>query len=61
MGAKLNPFVPALMEHLFIALNPTYPFLIKELALNAIGATGNHILFLPFCYFQFFNIFIILQ
>ncbi|XP_046443875.1 importin-4-like [Daphnia pulex] len=41
MGAKLNPFVPALMEHLFIALNPTYPFLIKELALNAIGATGH--------------------
>ncbi|EFX65679.1 hypothetical protein DAPPUDRAFT_303554 [Daphnia pulex] len=41
MEAKLNPFVPALMEHFFIALNPVYPFHVKELALSAIGATAN--------------------
>jgi hypothetical protein len=48
MEAKLNPFVPALMEHFFIALNPVYPFHVKELALSAIGATGNHILYFHF-------------
>lgn len=41
MEDKLIPFVPALMEHFFAALNPTYPFHVKELALSAIGATGN--------------------
>jgi hypothetical protein len=51
MGAKLNPFVPSLMEHFQIALNPTYQFHVKKLALSAIAATGNT-LFLPFCYFH---------
>ncbi len=41
MESKLIPFVPALMEHFFAALNPAYPFHVKELALSAIGATGN--------------------
>lgn len=40
MEDKLSPFVPSLMEHFFSALNPAYPFHIKELALSAIGATG---------------------
>ncbi len=44
MEGKLVPFVPALMEHFFAALNPVYPFHVKELALSAIAATGNYIL-----------------
>ena len=43
MEDKLNPFVPALMEHFFAALNPTYAFHVKELALSAIGATGINV------------------
>lgn len=41
MEEKLNPFVPALMDHFFAALNPAYPFHVKELALSAVGATGK--------------------
>ena len=41
MEDKLNPFVPALMQHFFAALNPAYPLHVKELALSAIGATGK--------------------
>ena len=38
MEDKLIPFVPALMERFFAALNP---FHVKELAISAIGATGK--------------------
>jgi hypothetical protein len=30
-----------LMEHFFAALDPSSPVHVKELALSAIGATGN--------------------
>jgi hypothetical protein len=57
MEAKLNPFVPSLMEHFFIALDPGTPFHVQELALSAIGATGiNYILFFLFRYFPLVNI-----
>ncbi|XP_057376777.1 importin-4-like [Daphnia carinata] len=41
MEEKLIPFVPSLMDHFFAALNPAYPFHVKELALSAVGATAN--------------------
>ncbi len=41
MEEKLTPFLPVLMEHFFAALDPSSPVHVKELALSAIGATGN--------------------
>ena len=41
MESKMEPYVPTLMDQLFAALNPSYPFHVKELALSAIGATGT--------------------
>ena len=41
MEKKLVPYLPSLMDHLFAALNPNYPFHVKELALSAVGATAN--------------------
>ena len=52
MESKMEPYVPALMEHFFAALNPSYPFHVKELALSAIGATGiihGVLFFINFC------------
>jgi hypothetical protein len=64
MEAKMDPYVPTLMDHLFAALNPSYPFHVKELALSAIGATGTYncilkLLFISYLDFHYFTVFLL--
>lgn len=41
LGDRLVPYLPVLMESLFVSLNPTNSVHLRELAISAIGASGK--------------------
>ena len=41
MEEKLEPYLPLLMERIFVALGPDHSMALKELALSAIGSAGK--------------------
>ncbi|KAK2723477.1 importin-4-like isoform X2 [Artemia franciscana] len=41
MEEKLEPYLPLLMERIFVALGPDHSMALKELALSAIGSAAN--------------------